>query len=43
MYYKKVFNNLNFLIEVAIKLNNKVYKLVINIYYSNFNNKIRFY
>ena len=36
-------NSLNFLIKVVIELNNKLDKLVIEIYYSNFNSKSRFY
>lgn len=43
MFYGKEFNSLNFLIKVVIELNNKLYKLAIGIYYSNFDSKIRPY
>ena len=43
MYYKKKLNNLNTLIEITIKLNNKLYKLAIDTRYSKANNKVGFY
>ena len=43
MHYKKKFNSLNFLIKVAIKLDDKFYKLAIETYYSNPDTKIRPY
>ena len=33
--YRKKLDSLNILIEVAIKFNNKFYKLAINTYYNN--------
>ena len=41
MYYRRKLDNLNFLIEVVIKHNNKLYKLAIETYYSNFDSKTR--
>ena len=43
MHYEKKFNSLNFLIKVVIECNNKLYKLVIETYYNNSNDKIGFY
>ena len=43
MYYKKEYNTLNFLIEVIIEVNNKLYKVAIEIFYSNLNNKVKLY
>ena len=43
MHYSKKLDNLNYLIEIIIKFNNKLYKLAIEIYYTNFNNKAKFY
>ena len=43
MYYKKNVDSLNILIKVVIKLNNKLYKLAIKIYYSKTNNGIEAY
>ena len=39
MYYKEDLDSLNSLIKVIIKLNNKLYKLLMESYYSNFNSK----
>ena len=39
MHYRKKLNSLNFSIKVVIKLNNKLYKLAIEIRYSNPDNK----
>ena len=43
IYNRRKLDNLNSLIKVIIKLNNKFYKLVLEIYYNNSNNKVRFY
>ena len=37
MRYKEKLNYLNILIKIVIKLNNKLYKLAIKIYYSKLN------
>ena len=42
MYYKKKVVSLNSFIKVVIELNNKFYRLTIEIYSSNLNNKIKF-
>lgn len=42
-YHLTEFDILNFLIQVIIKLNNKFYKSIIKIYYTNSNNKTRLY
>ena len=42
IYYKEGFDGLNSLIEPIIKLDNKIYKLAIKIYYSNFNSQAEF-
>ena len=39
MNYKRKLNILNILIKIAIKLDNKIYKLALEIYYSKINNK----
>ena len=41
--YKKEFDSLKSLIKIAIKLNNKLYKPVIEILYYNFDNKVKLY
>ena len=43
MYYKKKFDSLNSLNKIIIKLNKKFYKLAIEIYYNNSNNKVETY
>ena len=43
MCYGNELDSQNSLIEKVIELNNKFYKLVIKIYYSNLNNKAGFY
>lgn len=43
MYYKKKYDSLNFLIQTAIKLDTKLYKLAIEIHYSNSDNKTELY
>ena len=43
MHYKKKPNSLNILIEVAIKLNNKFYKLDIETHYNKANSKAKLY
>ena len=40
MGYEKKLDNLNFLIEIIIKLNNKFYKLVIETHYKNSDSKV---
>ena len=40
MYSKKKLDSLNTLIKIAIELNNKLYKLVIEIYYNKKNCKV---
>ena len=42
MYYEKKVISLNSFIKVVIELNNKFYRLTIEIYSSNLNNKIKF-
>ena len=41
--YREKLNRLNTLIKVLIKLNNILYKLAIEIYYSKANGKTKFY
>ena len=43
IYSRKKLDSLNTLIKVVIKYDNKLYKLVIKIYYNNLDNKARFY
>ena len=43
MPHRGKLNNINTLIEVVIKLDNKFYKLAIKIYYSKVNSKVRLY
>ena len=43
MYYREKLYSLKTLIEIAIELNNELCKLAIKIWYSEMNNKIKFY
>lgn len=43
IYYKGEFNNQNILLKVIIKVDNKFYKLIIRIYYSKVNSKVKVY
>ena len=43
MRYGKKLDSLTIFIKIIIKPNNKVYKLVIEIYYNKANNKVRSY
>lgn len=39
----KNLNDINIIVEVIIKLNNKLYKLIMKIQYTKINSKIKYY